>query len=113
MDVSAPITEDRFFLKIYQIPSFGVRVDTNVDLQLARRLSTRPPLEYLNDKVRTDTIMDGYKAFTSYLQDAKTDVFYGKFGEKYDTKNSDFEVYKGFYRLSLETKNMLFFLEQV
>lgn len=81
-------------------------------MKRARNLPTRPRLEYLRDKTSVKTIREAYRQFCKHLEDDKTDVFFGKFGEKYDTENSDVEVYDGFYTLNPKTRNMMFFREE-
>lgn len=112
LDVRVSMPEDRVLAKLYQIKPFGVNVSKEVDLKFARKLPTKPRLEYLNDKVGVKTIQQVYTVFTKYLKDDDTEVFFGKFGEKYDTENSDVEVYEGLYALNRKTKNMMFFRKQ-
>jgi len=89
LDVRASIPEDRVLAKLYQIKPFGVKVAKEVDLNFARKLPTKPRLEYLNDKVGIKTIREVYTVFAKYLEDDDTEVFFGKFGEKYYTEASD------------------------
>lgn len=107
LDVRASIPEARVLAKLYQIPSFGVNVPKEVNLNFARNLPTKPRLEYLTDKVGIKTVKEAYTAFAKYLDDDDTDIFFGKFGEKYDT-----ETYNGFYAFNPKTQNMMFFREE-
>lgn len=111
LDVRASIIEDRVLAKLYQIPSFGVKVPKEVDLRFARKLPTRLRLAYLNDKVEIRTIRDAHTAFAKYLDNDGTDVFFDKFNQKYDTEDSDGKTYYGFYAWNLKTRNIMFFRE--
>lgn len=112
LDVRAWIPEEKILAKLYQIPSFGVKVPKEVNLNLARKLPTKPRLEYINDKVEIKTVNDAHTAFLKHLNNGDTDVFFSKFGEKYDTEDSDVEVFDGFYAFNPKTKNMMFFREE-
>jgi hypothetical protein len=107
LDLSASIPEDRILAKLYQIKPFGVNVPPEVDLKRARNLPTRPRLEYLRDKTSVKTIREAYRQFCKHLEDDKTEVFLGEFGEGF--KNND--TYHGFYAYNDSTRNMMFFRE--
>ena len=89
-----------------------MKVPKEVNLNFARKLPTNPRLEYLDDKVGSKTLRDAHTAFSKYLDNDDTKVFFGKFGEKYDTEDSDTEVYYGFYAFNRKNLNMMFFREQ-
>ena len=93
LDLSASIPEDRILAKLYQIKSFGVNVPPEIDLKRARNLPTQPRLEYLRDKTSVKTIREAYRQFGKHLDDDKTKIFLGEFGEKFE--NND--TYHGFY----------------
>ena len=107
LDLTASIPEDRILAKLYQVSSFGVKVPPEIDLNRARSMPTRSRLEYLRDLVSVKTVQEVYSGFAKHLNDEKTDVFLGEFGQKYE--NND--VYKGFYAYNGVTKNMMFFRE--
>ena len=112
MDVTASIPEERVLAKFYQIKSFGVRVPNRINLFFARNVPTKPRLDYLKDQGTYPTLRKAYIAFMNFLEDPKTDIFFGEFGEKYSKKDPNIKVYYGFYALNLKTKNMMFFQEE-
>jgi hypothetical protein len=112
LDVRASIPEEKVLGKLYQIKPFGVNVPREVDLNFARKLPTKRRLEYLNDKVGFKTVKEAYNKFAKHLTDDETDVFFGKFGAKFDTEDSDVETYNGLYDFNQKTRNMMFFREQ-
>ena len=70
-----------------------MNVSPEVDLKRARNLPTRLRLEYLRDKTSVKTIREAYRQFGKHLDDDKTKIFLGEFGEKFE--NND--TYHGFY----------------
>jgi len=52
-------------------------------------------------------LTDSYKQFHEHLNDDNTQVFFGKFGQKFE----DNDVYSGFYAYNDSTRNMMFFRE--
>lgn len=92
LDLTACIPEDRLLAKLYHIESFGVIVPKEIDLERARNLPTKPRLEYLRDKTSIKTVEEAYSRFSNHLNDDKTEIFLGQFGEGF--KNND--TYDGF-----------------
>lgn len=114
LDVRASIPEDRILAKLYQIKPFGVNLPKEVDLNFARKLPTKPRIEYLVDKVGIKTVKDAHTAFAKHLDNDKTDVFFGQFGCNFEFENDDgsnIGGYKGLYAYNDNTKNMMFFRE--
>ena len=89
-----------------------MKVAPEINLKLAKKLPTKSRIEYLDDKVDIKTVKDAYTAFAKYLNDDNTDVFFGKFGEKYETEDSDLKTYERFYAFNSKTRNMMFFREE-
>ena len=116
LDLTASIPEEVILAKIYQIQLFGVSVPKNVNLNLARKLSTKPRLEYLKSQVGLKTVKEAYEMFREHLDNKDTQILLGKFGAKYDEiEDSDagkLGVYLGFYAYNPETRNMMFFREE-
>ena len=112
LDLIASIPEEVIRSKIYQLQPFGGSVPKNVNLNLARKLPTKPRLEYLKSQVGLKTVEEAYKMFRKHLDNKNTRIFLGKFGAKYETEDSDLKVSQGFYAYNPETRNMMFFREE-
>ena len=90
-------------------------VPKDVDLNFARKLPTKPRLEYLESRVSFATIKESYNMFEEHLDNENTRIFFGKLGAKYQTEDSDagkLKAYQGFYAFNPKPRNMMFFREE-